>query len=333
MNSEELAMRQDETNKAIQKIIDEKAKTMSYYGGATNKQLKNIIKEYKKKHCYPVSKLNKNKLVELTNKLNIAVPDTPVKKNIKKADKVKKADKIKKVKKVKPAYKINEFEKDIKKANEALSSLQDDIQKALDFIEDNKLVKKTHDDLIDIDDDDIFKNIEVNDDNDAYDEDTFKEKYQEVYGKTDEDALSKANDDYIASYYKKDKKGKRIGKNFDQFISGGNMKKMKKMKKGGYFLPADEELINRNMVNDTIQRIIKAQGASYGGKLYKDMYFDEEGGCFNCEKDCGSGLKKVKRQMSKGQKAWVKKVKDYAKKHKIIYGEALKALGKKNKKN
>lgn len=93
-------------------------------------------------------------------------------------------------------------------------------------------------------------------------------------------------------------------------------------KKGGYFLPEDEENINRQLVDNAIQKIIKARGASYGG-------------CMDCEGDCnmfGDGMKlkkkKTKKVLSAKQKKWINKVKDYAKNNNITYKEALIELGK-----
>lgn len=76
---------------------------------------------------------------------------------------------------------------------------------------------------------------------------------------------------------------------------------------GGYFLPMDEEMHNRQLVNDSIQRIIKARGPSYGGEMYDEMAFEEdEGGCMGCP-------------MGSGMNPKAKVYQDYLKKRKITH--------------
>lgn len=352
MNSQELEMRQLLANQAVRNMINDKVDTISYYGGALSDDefdllMLDIISKKNIKRVYPTDdkrffNLKKKFYPTYRKALNVPIIDKVSEQEIledfyNRFDKfVAKNDKvvaeIKNAKIKKPKVKKQKNCDSYKSAYHRFLCLhpgerdaylkQNDISKCENYML-NKY-KREGDTFLDsiklLQKKDLIKKVKK----------TVKKPVEKILELAYE-PKKEINMEYVKEkmpntnyktrsgimmYYKKllEKDPVKAKEYIDNKI------------KGGYFLPPEEEMINDDMVNSMIQRVIKAQGASYGGELMDlddyseydddidvDVDEDEMGGCFECDDDLLGGAANRK---SKKYKAWLKlkKFKDSAKK-------------------
>lgn len=305
LNSEQIGLLQQQSNETIKKIIDGKVHELSYFGGAMNRRNKlyrNWLKEKKLKD----SLANFDKFRSLANPTFIPKklrPKRIVQKKKKPCDEYKTEywryicahpeDKKLYLNK-KYRNKCQDYVSNgIKRDKDFLANF---LPKNIDFKKVQKAIEESKKmfDKKDKNDIDLLKLVSAT------------EKKLEQLGVDHAD---------LKLFEKRDKSGKNLLPAYLDYLASffGDHKIPKdiiKSVKGGYFLPEDEQMINRRMVNDSISKIIKARGASYGGTLDVDDDDDFEeiydGGCMDCPYG-GAYIGGAMNRKAKVYKDWLKK--------------------------